>query len=111
MTAELSPNPVLRMTSALALCLGITVLVRIAAFVIAQSRSVFRFLFFWHPVVLLPFLPGGIVAGAIFVLATRKSGRPHLLLSLSVLVVSLALGWAIAHEPLKSWVLPPADVK
>jgi hypothetical protein len=100
-----------RMFSAVLLCFAATILFRLAVFVLQQSRSLFRFVFFWHSLAVLCYLPAGIVAAALFLFVTRRSKRPHFMFSAGVLIFALALGWALPHEPLVKWLLPPADVK
>ena len=89
------------------LCIGVTVLLRVAFLVAAQSRSIFRFLFFGNPLFLLPYLPGGLAAGVAFLVFARRREKAYLLATSAIMLLSFALWWGVARPPLSTWLLPP----
>jgi hypothetical protein len=71
----------------------------------------FRFLVFGHPLLLLPYFPAGLVAGAVFFAFARRTQKAYLLVTSAVLLISLVLWWGVARPPLETWSLPPPDIK
>jgi hypothetical protein len=104
---------VVRLLTCAAFALATSFLVVVIRFVALQPITALRnFLYLGLPIVspkwsVVPFA----VAFVVSWYATRSPRQHQLPLALGTLAVATTLWWAMAYDPLQSWLLPPVTTK
>ena len=100
-----------RVVACIAAGTALMILCMVVRFVVVQSPSVFRNVFYLHPLALISWLPVGVVGGWATWLVSRTHLRVLLLASLGGLAVAVT-AWCVVQLPsVSAWLLPPATVK
>ncbi len=95
----------------LALAVGVAILATVVKFVAAQPTSILRNALFLHPVMVLGWLPLGIVPGVAYWYVARRRGVMWLFSALLFLALCVVLWNRVQYPPLCSWLLPPVSTK